>query len=102
VSHETENINLVATFRAAEGKTEAVRELIVEYGHIVRNEPGNIFFHVYTDADDDAEFVIIERYVDQAAFDAHLGAEVGKEFNRNLGPLIEGDGSQLQFLTHHS
>lgn len=102
MSSDVGNINLVATFRAQEGKTEDVRKLIVEYGHIVRDEPGNIFFHVYTDVDDPAQFVIIERYVDQAAFDAHLGAEVGKEFNRNLGPLIEGNGSELQFLTHHS
>lgn len=102
VSSDVGSVNLIATFRAQEGKIEDVRKLIVEYGHIVRDEPGNIFFHVYTDVDDPAQFVIIERYVDQAAFDAHLGAEVGREFNRNLGPLIEGNGSELQFLTHHS
>jgi len=102
MSSSTENINLVATFRAREGMADAVRALIVDYGHLVRAEPGNIFFEIYTDKDDPAAFVIIERYVDQAAFDAHLQAEVGKEFNRHLGPLIAGDGSELQFLTHHA
>lgn len=94
-------INLIATFRAKPGRAEDVRALIVDYGNSVREEPGNLFFHVYTDTDDPHDFVIVERYVDQAGFDAHLGTARGKEFNLALTPLIEGAGSELQFLVEH-
>lgn len=94
-------INLIATFRAREDSRDEVARLIVEYGHVVRAEPGNERFEVYTDESAPRDFVIVERYRDQAAFDAHLSAEVGREFNRTLVPLIEGTGSELQFLTHH-
>lgn len=95
------DINLIATFRAQEGKADQVRDLIAGYAHIVREEPGNIFFEVYTAGADDSAFVIVERYADQAAFDAHLSAEVGQHLNLTLGALIEGSGSELQFLTRH-
>jgi quinol monooxygenase YgiN len=95
------DVNLIATFRAKTGMAMTVRDLIVEYGGLVRDEPGNVFFEVYTNASDDAAFVIVERYVDQAAFDAHLFGEAGKEFNVALGDLIEGSGSELQFLSRH-
>jgi quinol monooxygenase YgiN len=95
------DINLIATFRAKEGKADQVRDLIAGYAQIVREEPGNIFFEIYTSGTDNSAFVIVERYVDQAAFDAHLSAEVGQHLNLELGALIEGSGSELQFLTRH-
>jgi quinol monooxygenase YgiN len=94
-------INLIATFRAKDGHQGNVKDLIVEYGELVRKEPGNVFFEIYTDTEDSKDFVIVERYQDQAAFDAHLSAGVGKEFNLKLQPLIEGSGSELQFLDRH-
>ena len=93
------DVNLIATFRAIAGSEREVRRMIVEYGGVVRAEPGNVFFEVYTDADDEANFVIIERYQHQAAFDGHLATEVGAVFNQALTPLIEGAASELQFLT---
>lgn len=94
-------VNLIATFRASFGNQSEVLRLIVEYGETVRKEPGNVFFEIYTDAGDEAAFVIVERYQNQAAFDAHLSTEVGAAFNTALTPLIEGSGSELEFLTRH-
>lgn len=102
MSSSSGEINLIATFRSREGEAITVKDLIVEYGKLVRQEPGNIFFEIYTDTKDANDFVIVERYKDQAAFEAHLSAEVGKVFNGNLQPLIEGAGSELQFLDSHS
>lgn len=102
MSSSSGEINLIATFRSREGEANTVKDLIVEYGKLVRQEPGNIFFEIYTDTKDANDFVIVERYKDQAAFEAHLSAEVGKVFNGNLQPLIEGAGSELQFLDSHS
>ena len=95
-------VNLIATFRAKPGHFEDVRKLIVEYGDFVRLEPGNVFFEIYSDSSEEHEFVIVERYRDQAGFDAHLATQEGKVFNQALGPLIEGTGSELQFLRRHS
>ena len=35
---------------------------------------------------------------DEAAFQAHISADYGVQFNGKLGALIEGDGSQLFWL----
>lgn len=98
MSEPAGDINLIATFRAQQGHADEVRDLIVEYGYFVRNEPGNVFFEVYNDSTDPHSFVVIERYRDQAGFDAHLSTSEGRAFNEALVPLIEGDGSELQFL----
>lgn len=101
MSDMANEVNLIATFRAKPGHFEDVRALIVEYGDFVRQEPGNVFFEIYSDSEDEHDFVIVERYRDQAGFDAHLATPEGKAFNQALGPLIEGTGSELQFLRRH-
>jgi quinol monooxygenase YgiN len=98
MSAEAENVTLVARFRAKNGQDLTVSRLITKYGEAVRAEAGNIFFDIYTDREDSLAFVIIERYRDEAAFQAHLDGEKGKVFNQDLGPLVEGTGSELQFL----
>ena len=98
MSAEAENVTLVARFRAKNGQDLTVSRLITKYGEAVREEAGNIFFDIYTDREDSLAFVIIERYRDEAAFQAHLDGEKGKVFNQELGPLVEGSGSTLQFL----
>ena len=98
MSAEAENVTLVARFRAKNGQHSRVSKLIRTYGEAVREEAGNIFFDIYTDREDSLAFVIIERYRDEAAFQAHLDGEKGKVFNQELGPLVEGSGSTLQFL----
>lgn len=102
MSTMAKEVNLIATFRAQPGCAEKVKALIVDYGNFVRQEPGNVFFHVYSDSENVQDFVIIERYVDQSGFDTHLSTAEGKNFNQALTPLIEGTGSQLQFLTRLS
>ena len=92
-------VTLIATFRAQQGHDSTVLSLISAYGDLVRAEPGNIFFDIYTDRDDSQAFVIIERYENHEAFQQHLDGAAGAEFNSQLGPLIEGDGSKLQFLS---
>ena len=98
MSEAPNNINLIATFRASPGNSQTVSELISAYATIVRQEPGCLLFEVYTDRDDPHQFVVVERYVDEEAFQAHLSGEAGHQFNAELTPLIEGDGSVLQFL----
>lgn len=98
MSHESESVTLVARFRALDGQQSVASALIAAYGEIVRSEPGNVFFDIYTDRDDDRAFVIMERYRNEQGFHDHLNGAAGKEFNAKLAPLVEGGGSELQFL----
>jgi quinol monooxygenase YgiN len=98
MSADSNVVNLIATFRALPEQATRVEGLISAYADIVRQEPGNVIFEVYTDRDDPHAFIVVERYVDEDAFQAHLAGEAGKEFNAELTPLIEGGGSALQFL----
>lgn len=98
MTDDREPVTLIATFRAVEGQGTDVHRLITAYGDVVRSEPGNVFFDIYTDRDDSHSFVIVEQYQDQQAFEDHLGGDEGKAFNKVLGPLVEGGGSKLQFL----
>ena len=101
MTREAHAVNLIATFSALEGHQAEVLRLITEYGTVVRAEPGNERFEVYTDQASPNDFVIVERYRDQSAFDAHLNTDIGRQFNATLTPLIAGDGSALQFLRRH-
>jgi quinol monooxygenase YgiN len=65
----------------------------------VRQEPGNTEFTVYRERDNTRKFFVFEEYLDAASFEAHIGAEYGTVFNRQLSSLIEEGASQLTFLT---
>ena len=64
----------------------------------VRQEPGNLRFDPYTQAARPAEFFVFEVYRDEAAFQAHLGADHGARFNAELADLILEDASVLSWL----
>lgn len=94
-----EPVVLYAEFTALPEAVAEVAALIADYAVVVRAEPGNQRFEVYQRKDNPAHFVVFEIYRDRAAFDVHLGGAQGAEFNAALGPLIQGDGSTLTFLT---
>jgi quinol monooxygenase YgiN len=89
---------LYAEFTALPGNEEQVARMIADLAELVRAEPGNVVFEPYRRVEDPARFIVHEVYRDEAAFQAHIGASYGAEFNAALGPLIVEDGSQLTFL----
>lgn len=89
---------LYAEFTARPERRAEVECLITGLAGDVHREPGNLEFSVYQRADDPCRFFVFERYVDRAAFEAHLSAPYGAVFNAALGDLIVEDGSQLSFL----
>ncbi|MGQ4436614.1 putative quinol monooxygenase [Streptomyces sp. SAS_260] len=89
---------LYAEFTAREGAQDDVARLLEDYARKVRDEDGNLAFHVYTKASDPRAFWIFEVYRDEDAFRAHLKAPYGAPFNAALVPLIEEDASVLTFL----
>jgi quinol monooxygenase YgiN len=91
-------IVLYAEFTARPDRLPEVERLITRLAEHVRHEPGNLEFTVYQRAEDPCRFFVFERYVDRAAFEAHLAAPYGATFNTALGDLIVESGSQLSFL----
>jgi quinol monooxygenase YgiN len=95
---DTEQVVLYAEFTAKPDAVDAVEELLRSFADTVRAEPGNITFDVYRRADSPARFYVFEIYRDRAAFEEHLAAQSGREFNDALGEFIVEAGSELTFL----
>jgi quinol monooxygenase YgiN len=92
-------IILYAEFTAKPGTEAEVERLISGLAGKVRQEPGNTEFTVYRERDNPRKFFVFEEYLDEASFNAHITAEYGVTFNRQLSSLIEEGASQLTFLT---
>jgi quinol monooxygenase YgiN len=90
---------LYAEFTAKPGSESQVQMLISGLAEKVRQEPGNAEFTVYRERDNPRRLFVFEEYLDEASFEAHIGAEYGAVFNRQLSSLIEERASQLTFLT---
>ena len=89
---------LYAEFTAKEGAEQQVARLVAELTARVREEPGNLVFKPHTRRDNPRRYFVYEAYRDHAAFEAHIGAQHGAEFNAALAPLIEEEGSVLTWL----
>jgi len=90
---------LYAEFTAKPGSESGVGRLISGLAEKVRREPCNIEFTVYRERDNPGKFFVSEQYLDEASLEAHISAEYGLIFNRQLSNLIEEGESQLTWLT---
>jgi quinol monooxygenase YgiN len=88
-----------AEFTAKPCLESQVQELKSDLAEKVRQERGNTEFTVYRERDNPRKFFVFEEYVDEASFEAHIDAEYGAVFNRQLSSLIEEGASQLTCLT---
>jgi quinol monooxygenase YgiN len=95
---EMSTVNLVASLSAPPEATERVTELLLEYARHVTMMDGVERFEVYVDREDPGNLVVLERYRDAAAFDAHLADPENTALNEKLRNLTTG-GSVLTFLT---
>ena len=89
---------LYATFTASVGKEAEVAALISGLQEQVRQEPGNLVFQATTRQGNPREFFVYEEYVDEAAFQAHMGSDAFKEFSKSLAEFIDG-APEFSFLT---
>ena len=89
---------LFAEFTALPGHEDRVAELMAGLTEKVRREPGNVVFLPFTREDHPRRWFVFEQYRDEAAFQAHITAEYGAEFNAQLGHHIVEDGSELTWL----
>jgi (4S)-4-hydroxy-5-phosphonooxypentane-2,3-dione isomerase len=62
---------LAVTWVANEGEADTVEELLTQMVPLSRAEPGCLQYDAHRDADDPNRFFLFERYVDEAALEAH-------------------------------
>ncbi len=90
-------VNLIAQIPSRPGRGPEVLALLQAYAVHVNADPGCDRFEVYLDREDGDQVVVIERYRDDAAVEAHLADPENGVLNAKLAELTLG-GSQLQFL----
>jgi quinol monooxygenase YgiN len=64
---------VIARYKARTGKEGPVEAALVNMREPSRAEPGNLDYQVLRDPREPGVFMLFERYVDEAAFRAHLG-----------------------------
>jgi quinol monooxygenase YgiN len=93
---ETE-VAVIAQFTAKEGKTD---ELLAALHHAIGlglNEPGCRRLILYQCVEDPRILTVIEKFADQAAFEAHLAASYTVDLLENIIPQL----TQAQLITTH-
>lgn len=84
---------MVVKFKAKPGKSEEMKAFWLEMQkEVVHSEPGNVQYDLLVMADPGQPdvYVIIERYKDTAAVNAHGQSEKAKAMFARLGELMEG------------
>lgn len=65
---------LAVSWVAREGESDAVAELLRRLAPLSRAEPGCLQYDAHRDPDDPDRFFLFERYLDQAALEAHAAS----------------------------
>jgi quinol monooxygenase YgiN len=87
-----EMLTITAVIRAKKGHEETMRRALLAVAENVRvNEPNTIGFCVSQDLTDPCVFTTYERFLDQAAMDAHNNSEVVARFFGIAKPILDGD-----------
>jgi quinol monooxygenase YgiN len=83
-------LGIIATLTIKPGTNAAFEETMGKLAAAVRaGEPGNKLYALHK-TDDPNVYVMLERYDDQAALEAHRAAPHFKELGRKLGEYLAG------------
>ena len=85
-------LTITAVIRAKKGHEDTMRRALLEVAENVRsNEPDTIGFFVSQDQTNPSVFTTYERFLDQAAMDAHNNSQVVARFFGIAEPILDGD-----------
>ena len=83
-------IVVIARYRAKEGAEDKVAASLREYTPLTQAEPGCVAFAASQSREDPRDFILYERYLDQAALDAHISSPHYKSIARDrIRPLLD-------------
>jgi len=69
------SLAVAVTWHARPGTEERLEGILTEMGALTRAEPGCLIYQPHRSLDSPGVFFIYERFVDEAAFNAHLAGE---------------------------
>ncbi|MEU6141979.1 putative quinol monooxygenase [Streptomyces sp. NPDC047081] len=82
---------VVAHYRCEPADSETVRDALLKARESTRAEPANLAYEVHAVEGEPGGFLLYERYVDQAGFEAHKAADHFKELIiETVWPLLTG------------
>ena len=84
---------VIATVRAKAGKERKLAEVLKRFLAPTRKESGCIQYDLHIDKNDPTAFAFYERWVDDAALDAHLNAPHITSGFAAMASLIDGPAS---------
>lgn len=85
-------LTITAVIRVKKGQEDTMRRALLAVADNVRlNEPNTIGFFISQDPEDRCVFTTYERFVDQAAMDAHNNSEAVARFFGIAKPVLDGD-----------
>lgn len=77
--------------KAIKGKESEFEMLFNQLKTQVRlNEPGNEYYDLYRSSNEPGSYVVMERYRDQTALDAHDNSPHGAQFFPKIRALLDG------------
>jgi len=85
-------LTITAIITAKKGHEATMRQALEAVAENVRaNEPGTIGFYISQDVKNPSIFTTYERFIDQAAMDAHNNSAASQGFFKIAKPILEGD-----------
>jgi quinol monooxygenase YgiN len=81
-------ISVIARLMVQEGKAEQIIDTFREFLKSVANEEGTMLYSLNRKPSDPNTIVVIERYKDKEALNAHSGSIHFKEFSAKLGSVL--------------
>lgn len=85
---------LAITLRSQDGSADTFCRVLADITPQSRAEPGNVRFEVARSVQDANTFLVVESYVDEAAYQAHLETPAFRRVERELFPLLEDRDAQ--------
>lgn len=85
-------LTITAILRARKGYEHTMSQALQEVAqHVRENEAGTVGFFIAQDLSDPCVFTTYERFVDQAAMDAHNNSSVVARFFGIAKPILDGE-----------
>lgn len=91
-------IGVIATLTVAEGENAKFEAVFADLAAAVRaNEPGNEFYSLTRSKTSPQVYKVLERYVDQAALDAHGKSDYFRAAGPKLAPCLAA-APEIEYL----
>ena len=84
-------LKVVACFEALQGKTEDLKQILIDLKNASQAEEGCMLFEFLQDVTTPSSFTFIEEWDSQEHFDAHLNADHLKEAKSKMAGILLGD-----------